>query len=174
VGVASFEMAPGGDPLIYQEQGRVDTSDYAAMRAHGFAVDRTVLPSDLIGADWRAARRRAEAPQGYRIVRHGRDAPLALPDSTSGYRRCTLNPWYGPPISPTGDAMLLVCAPSAPPALWLAYRNPRYRLFADRYDAQGDELVLLDLASGGARLVYDAPRGRRTAGRCPCRAPCCP
>ena len=156
-GVTSFEMAPGGDPLIYQEQGRADTSDYAAMRAHGFAVDRTVLPSDLIGADWRAARRRAEAPQGYRIVRHGRDAPLALPDSTSGYRRCTLNPWYGPPISPTGDAMLLVCAPSAPPALWRAYRNPRYRLFADRFDAQGDELVLLDLASGGARLVYDAP-----------------
>src|SRR2546430_5917272 len=78
VGVASFEMAPGGDPLIYQEQGRVDTSDYAAMRAHGFAVDRTVLPSDLIGADWRAARRRAPAPRGGCHASHAPAPALSL------------------------------------------------------------------------------------------------
>src|SRR6266576_1585867 len=156
-GVASFQMAPSGDPIIYQEQGRADTSDYGTMRAHGFAVDPSVLPFDLIGGDWRAARRRAGAPHGYRMVRRGRDAPLALPDSASGYRECRLDPWYGPPISPTGEALLLVCAPTTPPALWRAYRNPRYRLFADRYGAQGDQLVLLDLASGRAHLVYDAP-----------------
>ena len=41
-GVASFQMAPSGDPIVYQEQGRADTSDYGTMRAHGFAVDPSV------------------------------------------------------------------------------------------------------------------------------------
>jgi hypothetical protein len=156
-GVVWFEVAASGDPLVYQERGVVDTSDYATLRAHGFVVSRGVLPSDVIAGDWRAATRRGQIAQGYRMVRGGRDAPLGLPDSTSGYRQCTLDPWYGPPLSPAGDAILLVCAPSSPPALWRAYRNPRYRLFADRFGARGDELVLLELASGRTRLVYDAP-----------------
>src|SRR5437762_1356164 len=89
-GVASFQMAPSGDPIVYQEQGRADTSDYGTMRAHGFAVDPSVLPSELIGGDWRAARRRAEFPHGYRMVRRGRDVPLALPGSALAYRAGTV------------------------------------------------------------------------------------
>src|SRR2546429_2893081 len=86
VGVASFEMAPGGDPLIYQEQGRADTSDYAAMRAHGFAVDRTVLPSKPIGADWRAPLQRAPGPPCVRNRGYLEVAPLPLPEPMYGLR----------------------------------------------------------------------------------------
>jgi dipeptidyl aminopeptidase/acylaminoacyl peptidase len=156
-GVTSFLMGPGADPLIYQEGAALDTADYAALRAHGFAIDRHVWPSDLIMGDLRGAVRHAEAPSGYRILRQGRDTPLALPDSTSGYAHCTIQPYYGPPLSPAGDALLLGCAPRTIPALWGAYRNPRYRLFADHFAAPGEVLVLLDLASGRARRVYDAP-----------------
>src|SRR2546430_3391555 len=123
-GVASFELGPAGDPIIYQEQGTVDTSAYSAMRAHGFAVAPGVLPSDLISGDWHAAGRRARMPRGYRMVAHGRDAPLPLPDSTSPYRECAIQPGHRPPLNPTGDAALLLCAPHSPPAFWLAYRNP--------------------------------------------------
>lgn len=156
-GVTSFLMGPGGDPLIYQERPALDTADYAGLRAHGFAIDRQLWPSDLIMGDLRGAVRHAEAPSGYRILRQGRDTPVALPDSTSGYAHCTIQPHYGPPLSPAGVALLVGCAPRTIPARWRAYRNTRYRLFADRFAAPGEVLVLLDLTSGRARRVYDAP-----------------
>ncbi|HWC73058.1 MAG TPA: hypothetical protein VG454_03905, partial [Gemmatimonadales bacterium] len=156
-GVTWYTISANGEPIIYQERGRVDTSDYAGMRAKGFAVDRSLWPSDLILGDFRGVVRNAENPSTYRIARGGGDRPLNLPDSSTDYRHCEIQPWYGAPLSPSGDALLIGCDPRTPPAWWKAYRNPRYRLFADQWRAVGQQLVLLDLASGQARRVYDAP-----------------
>ncbi|HWC74039.1 MAG TPA: hypothetical protein VG454_08885, partial [Gemmatimonadales bacterium] len=132
-GVTSFQIGRLGDPVIYQEQARVDTADYSAMRAHGFVVDNRVYPSDVIGGDWRGVRRAAGVAPGYRIMRGGREAALVFPDSTDGYRDCGVDSYLGPPLSPAGDALMITCSPLAPRPVWAAYRNARYRLFADRY-----------------------------------------
>ncbi|HWC73053.1 MAG TPA: hypothetical protein VG454_03880, partial [Gemmatimonadales bacterium] len=135
----------------------VDTADYSAMRAHGFVVDNRVYPSDVIGGDWRGVRRAAGVAPGYRINRGGREAALVFPDSTDGYRDCGVDPYLGPPLNPAGDALMITCSPLAPRPVWAAYRNARYRLFADRYSAYGQEWRLLDLTTGRSTLVVDAP-----------------
>jgi dipeptidyl aminopeptidase/acylaminoacyl peptidase len=156
-GVTAFETGPAGEPIIYQERGTADTSAFAAMRAHGFVVAPDVWPSEVIQGDWLAVRRLAGSPRGYRIVRHGSDAPLPLPASTSPFGACEINHQYGPPVSPSGDGVVLACTLPQPPAKWASYRNQRYRMFADQFAMYGQLMVLLDLETGQARLLLDAP-----------------
>jgi dipeptidyl aminopeptidase/acylaminoacyl peptidase len=156
-GIASYEIAPAGEPVVYQPRGTIDTSRYASLRAHGFALPRTTWLSDASEGDWLGAKLAADRPQPYRIARSGADSVLRLPDSTAGFRQCRIDPYVGPPLGPRGDAMMLICLPRTPPASWSAYRNRRYRFFVERFDYSADELVLFDLTTGATRVVSGTP-----------------
>jgi len=158
-GVTWFEIAPVGEPVIYQQRGAIDTSRYAAMRAHGFTVPSNVWVSDLIAGDWvdQTAKWHVLHPTSYRLARGGSDAPLTLPDSTTGHRQCEVGSDYGLPVSPRGGALLIVCRPHPRPVAWDAYRNASYRRWVDKFGDYGRELVRLDLTTGEARVVWSAP-----------------
>jgi dipeptidyl aminopeptidase/acylaminoacyl peptidase len=157
-GITSFEIAPAGDPVIYQErQGTIDTSRYAEMRAHGFVLSRNEWLPDAMSGNWLGAKWEADKPTGYRIARAATDTPLRLPDSTADYKGCAVSPSYGPPLGPRADAVLLVCTPGTRHYEWNRYRNARYRREADEDGDSGSVLVLLDLTDARASLVFDAP-----------------
>jgi hypothetical protein len=160
LGITGFEIGLAGEPVIYQEQGAIDTSRYAAQRARGFVVPPKAWLSDMIAGTWLESGPAWFAihyPKGYRIARGGAVTTFTLPDSTTGHKDCELQTWYGPAISPRGDAVVMTCKPSAVPAMWQRYRNARYRLWIDKFADYGRELVLLDLATGRTRLVFAAP-----------------
>ena len=159
-GVTSFEIAPPGEPVIYQEQSTIDTTRYAARRARGFALSPKARLSDVIAGDWVDSGPKWVAlrgVKGYRITRGGTDVVLALPDSTTGHKNCELQSLHGSPFGPRGDAVMLICEARTIPPMWKAYRDPGYRLWIDKFEDYGRELVVLDLASGKARLAFTAP-----------------
>lgn len=159
-GVTTFEIAPAGDPVIYQQHGTVDTSRYAAMRAHGFVLSPKAWLTDAIAGDWLDSGPKffaVQYPKGYRILRQGRDGPLELPDSGTGVQGCEVRPDFGPPLGADGGSLMLLCRPRTRPAAWELYRNPRYRLWIDKFGDYGQVLVRLDLRSGEAHLVSTAP-----------------
>lgn len=159
-GVTSFEIAPRGEPVIYQRRGAIDTSQYAARRAHGFVISTKSWLAELMAGTWfdsGYAWFAIHYPRGYWIARAGTDTTLALPDSTTGHQGCELRPDYGPPLSPRGDALLLACSPRVIPAMWKHYEETRYRRWIQEFEDYGRELVLMDLASGRARPVSAGP-----------------
>ncbi|HWC73270.1 MAG TPA: hypothetical protein VG454_04965, partial [Gemmatimonadales bacterium] len=156
-GLQAFQIAANGSVIIYQRRAVLDTSGYAAKRAHGFVYPQRAWLSDMIAGDWVEGMTwyLLNYPKGYRIARGNMDEPLELPDSASGLKDCDVRPDFGPSIAPNGDALIIVCSPVVRPVVWNNYHDTRYPTFADEF-GDGRMLVRLD-PSGEHRPIIDAP-----------------
>ncbi len=156
--ITSFDLAGAGDPVVYAAEEPRDTSGYAAMRAHGFVVAPRALVSDVIAGDWglQIPAWEARDPHALHVVRGASETTVLLPDSAAGYRSCRVGQFSTLSIASSGDVALMQCRLRTAPPEWKGYRQKQFRLLADQGYA-GDMYVVLDLTTGRAHPLIDAP-----------------
>ncbi len=149
-----FDIAPSGDPIVYTTKPVPDTSSYAAMRAHGFALEPGQFVGDVLTGAWaEAASRWSNTQLAVTLIEHARAAPAVAQLPGPRYRECDANSIS---IAPSGRVALIRCTREHTPASWKGYTEALVaKLLAD-----GDrlpEFALLDLERGTVTPLVDAP-----------------
>src|SRR5438477_2255974 len=118
--IVSFDIAPSGDPVVYAAKPAVDTSEYPAMRQHGFAVRPTQFVGDVIMGAWTDAASDwfSSANPQLLVVHGGTTAPRAISLPGPIYRTCEPTSLS---IAPTGRLAPILCTRAKEPASSNAY-----------------------------------------------------
>ena len=153
--ITHFDVAPGGDPVVYTAKPVVDTTAYATMRARGFAARPGQFVGDLLGGVWaEAASEWSTRRLAQTFIWHA-GAPSPVPAQLPGplFRECDGNSIS---IAPAGRLALIQCTRAVAPAAWRGYTDD----YLAKLLAQGatlPEFALLDLERGTIAPLVEAP-----------------
>jgi hypothetical protein len=157
-GATGYDITTIGGPVFYIANPS-DTGQYADLRAHGFVLSPHARVDAAITGNWRGVVPSLRKVIELRVVRHGTDTSLTLPDSAEGYKDC--DKWQdvggGLNVNPQGTLATLACVPLAAPLWWLRYRDRWTRVQREKFQQELPELVLLDLTTGQARPLIGTP-----------------
>ncbi len=158
--ITSYNIIPSGDVLVYAAKPPVDTSGYAAMRQHGFAVRPGQFVGDLLTGAWADAASEwfGRTPPQLWVWRAGAPAPALVALPGPYYHSCDPD---AVSVAPTGRVALIVCTREHVPALWKEYSDPHLARLLAGGDPFG-EFALLDLNRGTIEPLVEAPVTRAT------------
>ncbi len=160
--ITAFDASATGETIVYTAETTPDTTQYAAMRAHGFVLAPDAPVSAVIDGKWETGRY-PRVPRLLTVVRGDRVTTLPLP--SAGYAWCATQEWGGGPmrllqVAPTGDAALVWCSPQVAPPNWADYRQPLFRVYAHMAATYGyvfPRYLVVDLTTGATRMLDNAP-----------------
>jgi dipeptidyl aminopeptidase/acylaminoacyl peptidase len=153
--ITHFDVALGGEPVVYTAKPVVDTSDYGLMRARGFAVRPGQFVGDLLVGAWTdAASEWSSKKLAQTFIAHVA-SPSRVEAQLPGplYRECDASSIA---IAPTGRVALIQCTRANTPAAWRGYTDS----YVAKLLAQGAtlaEFAILDLERGSVAPLVDAP-----------------
>jgi hypothetical protein len=157
--VITFKAIDGGAAVIYAtEAPPADTSGFAYLRAHGFAIPSDVPVADVIAGKWDRIAPTAAIRRFLHIVRNGEETSVDLPNEAL-YGSSMLDealPETNLSLSPSRDVALVRYRPSVAPAGWTEYEEKRLRKRMAT-GAQYAWWIVLDLQTGSTRPLTGGP-----------------
>lgn len=159
--IINYDITPSGDVLVYTAKPVVDTSSYAAMRAHGFALRPAQFAGDVLMGQWADAASEwwSTTPANLFVQRSNAPAAVRTELPVEVYRSCDPNSLA---VAPSGRLMLMRCTRGHAPEAWARYTEPTLsRLLARHYVPP--EFAVFDLERGSLEPLVDAPAIDATA-----------
>ena len=158
--ITGYDIASSGDVIVYAAKPLLDTSSYAPMREHGFAVRSSMSVVDVLQGTWAGAVSNflSNRPPQVLIAHAGGREPIAARVPGPYFRWCNSGSFS---VAPGGRVALLRCWRERTPESWQAYKEPDVASLL----AAGvvvPEVAILDLDRGTVEPLLDAPVGDAT------------
>ncbi len=151
--ITAYDIAQSGDRVVYAAKPPADTSSYAGMRQHGFALRPTQFVGDVLRGAWYATVASFSTPSELFVSPARGSAPVQLHVPGSDYRSCDSK---SVSVAPSGRVALIQCRRDRAPTLWTGYTEP----FLAKLLAGGStlpEFALLDLDHGMVEPLSGTP-----------------